>query len=554
MLRPLLRIALVTAVAVPGLLAQTPAPAGVPRPPAPIAPSTPALLTEEANAFYRTRNFDSARQKYQQLIQENPKLPGAYAGLTRVYLKQKNVPLAFETISKGLQIADSPSVRVALGEVYFRQGKIAEAEHEWVDVINSGYRDARAYLGIARVSYAISMHKRAKAMVYQAHELDPTDSDVQRYWIATLKTADRIKFLRDYLSRASSDDVSSRERLQRQLGYLLARAQGPKRGCRLVSTIASTETNLIRLLHDPRHIRGYGLPVVVNGEKSELLLDTGASGILIDRRVAEKAGLTKLSETRIGGIGDKGESNGYMAVANSIKIGQLEFQNCPVEVLDKRSVLFDDGLIGGDVFDDFLVDIDFPKEKLRLTELPKRPEDAGRTIGLQADSDSDASDEKPQESNSAAGAKPSPAQSGPQDRYIAPEMKSYTQIFRFGHMLLVPTGVGAAPFKLFLLDTGAFGNSISPEAAREVTKVHGDPNMYVKGLSGSVKNVYTADKAVIRFGHLRQPNEDIVTFDLSSVSDSAGTEVSGTLGFKTLSLLDIKIDYRDGLVDFTYKP
>ena len=30
------------------------------------------------------------------------------------------------------------------------------------------------------------------------------------------------------------------------------------------------------------------------------------------------------------------------------------------------------------------------------------------------------------------------------------------------------------------------------------------------------------------------------------------TEVSGVLGFQMLRLLDIKIDYRDGLVDFNY--
>ena len=38
------------------------------------------------------------------------------------------------------------------------------------------------------------------------------------------------------------------------------------------------------------------------------------------------------------------------------------------------------------------------------------------------------------------------------------------------------------------------------------------------------------------------------------MSDRLGTEASGVLGFTTLHLLDIKIDYRDGLVDFSYDP
>jgi hypothetical protein len=67
-----------------------------------------------------------------------------------------------------------------------------------------------------------------------------------------------------------------------------------------------------------------------------------------------------------------------------------------------------------------------------------------------------------------------------------------------------------------------------------------------------VKNVYRADKAILQFGHLRQENQDLVAFDLGHISDHTGTEISGTLGFALLRLLDIKIDYRDGLVDFEY--
>ena len=133
-------------------------------------------------------------------------------------------------------------------------------------------------------------------------------------------------------------------------------------------------------------------------------------------------------------------------------------------------------------------------------------------------------------------------------------MSSYTQVFRFGHNLLVPTLIGNANTRLFLLDTGAFNNQITPKVVAEVTKVRADSRTAVEGLSGSVKNVYSADRIVLQFGHLRQENQAIVSFDLSSLSKDLGTEVSGTLGFFMLHLLDIKIDYRDGLVDFIYRP
>jgi len=532
-----------------------PAPAAVALP-SDAAPSADAatLAFAQATASYYLGQFDAAIQKYQQILADKPNSSEAYAGLTRVYLKQENVQQANETILKAIQVADSPTVRVALGEVYFRQGKIAEAEREWVNVINSGHPEGRAYLGLARVYRALSLYKKAKDKVDRAHQLDPSDPDIQMYWSNTLSLSERIKNLEDYLAKVNNDDPKTRERLQHSLEYLKARQQGPARSCKLVGNVTSTQAKLVALTRDAQHMRGLGLSVSVNGTKANLLFDTGASGIVIDRVIAEKSGLTKLSETSIWGIGDQGSNKGWIGLANSIKIGELEFQNCPVAVIDKRSIVEENGLIGADVFEHFLVDINVPDRQLRLSELPKRPGETTQVIKLNTDKD-DASGQPAENTESAPSSKStSPNAAGPFDAYVSPEMTSYTKVFRFGHQLLIPTKIGDAPPKLFLIDTGAFTNMIDPQAAREVTKVHGDDYMKVKGVSGSVKNVYSADKAVLIFGHLRQENQDIVSFDMTSLSDGVGTQISGALGFTTLYLLDIKIDYRDGLVNLSYDP
>jgi tetratricopeptide (TPR) repeat protein len=508
----------------------------------------------EARTLFRKGEFDAAIEKYRQILQEKPKSPDAYAGLIRTYLKKKDVQQAYDTATQALQVADSVPVHVALGEVYFRQGKIHEAEEEWVKVVNSGRLDAHAYGGLARVRWAISMYKSGWTMIDKAHTLDPTDPEIQSLWTRKLSPAARIKFLEDSLASENNDDAETRTAMQHYLEYLRARANDPRGACHLVSKTSTTETPLLRLLQDPQHLRGYGLAVEVNGHKSRLMLDTGASGILINRNLAEKAGATRLSDTEIRGIGDKGNQEAYTTVADSLKIGDLEFQGCTVRVLEQRSVIGEDGLIGADVFSSFLVDLDFPNEKLRLKELPKRPEDTASTIHLSTEEDDSETENRAADKTAASAQDAKRAHSGPQDRYVAPEMKSYTQIFRFGHMLLVPTSIGNVPGKLFLLDSGAFTNHITPAAAREVTKVHGDSDTTIKGLSGSVDKVYRADKAVLQFGHIRQENQDLVAFDLTHISDSIGTEVSGTLGFTLLRFLDIKIDYRDGLVDFSYDP
>jgi len=520
-------------------------------------------------SLYRKGDFTGAIAMYGELLRHSPHSPDAYAGMVRVYLKQKNVEQAAQAANEGLAQSDSPPVRIARGEVWFRQGKIIEAEKEWVDVINSGHAEARAYLGLARVRNAIAMYKSARTMIEKAHQLDPTDPDIQEEWIGTLSRAQRIKYLQESLAGENNWDADERADLKSYLEFLTERAKQKNSSCHLVSKVAATETPLVRMLMDSSHLRGYGLSVILNGHKSSLMLDTGAGGIVIKRSLAEHAGISKITATKVRGIGNKGRKNAYFGVADSIKIGELEFQNCRVEVMESRSVVGEDGLIGADVFEDFLVDIDFPHEKLKLSQLPTRPGEPEQKVALNSESDddsagsdettaaqpgADAADKTGDGTKKASVSAEQPAKpAGPRDRYIAAEMKSFTPVFRFGHDLLVPTSIGKVPYKLFLIDTGSLVNFISPAAAREITKVHGDSGVIVEGISGRVKNVYSADKAVLQFGHLRQENQDITAFDTKPISDDVGTEVSGFLGFVLLRFLDIKIDYRDDLIDFKYE-
>jgi tetratricopeptide (TPR) repeat protein len=501
--------------------------AASPAPAQPVAPLTPQA---QALLFYRTGKFDAAIDAYTKLASADP--GAAYAGLTRVYLQQKRTTDAYTAVNKALELAPkSPDVHVALAEVYYRQGKIIEADRELVTVVNAGSRTARAYLDLARIAETASYYARAKTMIETAHRLDPDDPDVRREWLNTLPREQRAKELQNYLSGDTDDDAKDRAHLTHMLTLLQQEAGQPHRGCRQVNSVTSTQTSLEPLWNSPSQIRGYGLMVNVNGTNAKLMLDTGAGGILVDRLIAEKAGIKPVVQTEVNGIGSKGGSGGYLGFADTIKVGELEFHDCIVQVVEKRAVLNDQGLIGADVFQHYLIDINLPDAKFGLSELPKDPKETSDTASLEAN--------------------PS-GKSAWRDPYIAPEIKSYSGVYRVGHMLLIPTSLNDKPPKLFLIDTGAFDNTIDTGAAREVTKIRGDEYDRVKGLNGDVAKVYTADKVKIRFSRFQQDRQDLIAFDLSNISDGAGTEVSGTLGFAMLRMLDIKIDYRDGMVDFTY--
>jgi predicted aspartyl protease len=301
----------------------------------------------------------------------------------------------------------------------------------------------------------------------------------------------------------------------------------------LTTKIASTQAKLEGLMRDEKHLRGYGLKVAINGVGSKLLLDTGAGGILITKQIADKAGVKRLVQTEFGGIGNERAAEGYIGYADSIKIGELEFQNCYVDVVEKGSRVGGDGLIGADVFSHFLIDLNLVDAKFSLSPLPPLP------------------GEQPNEATLDSRGLESPHF---HDRYIAPEMKSYTPVYRFGHILLMQTHLNEGPPKLFLIDTGGFDNQISPDAAKEVTKVHSDASFTISGLNGEVKHVMRADDVTLQFAHLKQTRHDMFSIDLSDISNSEGTEISGILGFAMLYLTDIRIDYRDGLVDMAFDP
>lgn len=146
------------------------------------------------------------------------------------------------------------------------------------------------------------------------------------------------------------------------------------------------------------------------------------------------------------------------------------------------------------------------------------------------------------------------ADHGPRDRYIAPEMKDWTRIYRVGHMLMIPAALNDTEQKLFVLDTGSFTTTISPDVARKLTKVRSEDWLTVEGLSGKVKKVYTADNITFKFAKLAQKSQGVIAFDNSGISKDVGLDISGFIGITTIGQTTMSIDYRDGLVNFVYDP
>jgi Aspartyl protease/Tetratricopeptide repeat len=516
-----------------------------------------------ADQLFRTGKFAEAETSYQAILQRDTKLVPAHVGLVRSMLRQQKIDESLDAVNKALILTpDSAALLAVKGDVQFRRGEMAAAETSYLRAKAVDPKEVRTYLGLARLYSSYSLYRKAYDLLETAHTLAPTDIEVQRAWLRMLPRTEKLAALETYLGGAHPDDPEETQWMLEYLDFLKATVHKPVHSCRLVSKVDQTETKLEVMYGSEGHrMRGIGLSVNLNDRHARLLLDTGAGGIMVSRTVAEKAGLTRISAAHYGGIGDKGLQNGYTAVADHIRIGELEFRDCVVSVSEKRSIADEDGLIGADVFGGYVVDIDLPGMRLRLSPLPKRPEDTVAPKSLNSEGEEQANAEQKQESASEQDSKqpkPSTPESTsvrrlPKDRYIAPEMANWTKVFRFGHMMLVPTFVNDSPAMLFGLDTGGFANILSLREGRQLGKVNSEDRLHVHGLNGEVNKVYSA-KATLRFARLQEPSMDVVTFDLSQESRRLGTEVSGLLGFAMLQVLEIKLDYRDGLVDFEYDP
>jgi len=505
----------------------------------------PAHEPSPAEAAYLSGNASQAESLYREALGKSPHDAALAAGLVRSLLREQKVEDAASTINAELSLApNSVPLLTASAEVQYRQGKITEAAASADQAFRIDACNPRVYLIRARILRLNSMYASERRAIGIAHALDPWDVDIRRTWLTTLALSQRIEEQKQFLAAANGMNAEERARAEHGLTNLVNRASNPDQNCHVTSSISSTELAFVPIMSEgnSRRIQSWGLRVLFNNTETVLGVDSGASGLIINRVIAERAGLKPIGRVQLGGVGDQGPQGGYVAHVDSIRIGSLEFRDCMAEVTDRKDILGMDGLIGTDVFSSYLVTLDYPMRKFQLSQLPPHPTDTSATVATLNTAAGD-----PGAGAGSAGQSPSP-----QDRFIAPTMKDYVGFLRSGHYIILPTVLNHKSQRLFMVDTGAFSSAISPEAAREVTKVHGSSPGAVRGLNGDVAKVSFSEAVLFQFAGIQQQNNDLYSFDTSGLSRGAGLEISGFLGSTVLRQLTISIDYRDGLIKFDY--
>jgi tetratricopeptide (TPR) repeat protein len=434
----------------------------------------------------------------------------------RKALGNDGVATAWKIAQKALADApDSAAAHEFAGEVLFRRGQFAQADAEFKSAIGLDPRLALAWWGLGRVAECASMSKTAVEDFHRAYELNPKDPRILAAWIPRLHGRERASALEAYAAIAGGSTESNELRQRMDL----AKALEGRQLTALASPFHATEIPLRGFENGATHVRTYGVEALVNGSPVKLVLDTGATGIVMSRPAAERAGLVRVSDVTMRGIGDNAKGmGGYRAIAEHFRIGEVEYRDALISVTPQSIEGIQDGLIGSDVFSEFLITLDFTNGKLRLVPLP------GYRLGEEFG-----------------------------DRVDIPEMRDATRVYRFGHISLVPVRVGSRE-GMFVLDTGSARTMMSYDLAAEVSKLNHDDRNGLSGLSGRVSDVYQTGNVVLEFAGFAQKNLAMTALDTWQLSHQLGTEISGFLGLPVLDLFTLTIDYRDGLVKFERRP
>ncbi len=430
----------------------------------------------------------------------------------RKALEHDGVATAWKIAQKALaDVPDSGAAHEFAGEVLFRRGQFTQADAEFKNAVELEPRLALAWWGLGRVAGCASMNKTAVEDFRRAYELNPKDPRILSAWIPQLRGQERAKALQTYL--AAMGTTPETEDLRQRME--LAKALDGRQVTVLATPYHAAEIPL-RAFDDPATgTRRYGLEVLVNGSPVKLVLDTGAAGIVMSRAAAERAGLGRIADGAVRGIGDNGKgTSGYRAVAEHFRIGDVEYRDALISIAEQNMAGIEDGLIGSNVFSEFLITLDFAAGKLRLNPLP------GYRPG----------EELP-------------------DRVEIPEMRDGARVYRFGHLLLVPVRVNSHE-GLFVVDTGAARTMMSYDLAAGVSNLNRDDRTTIRGLSGKVGDVYKTGNLELEFAGFAQKSIGVTAIDTWELSHRLGTEISGFLGLPVLDLFRLTIDYRDGLVKF----
>ena len=360
------------------------------------------------------------------------------------------------------------------GEIELRRGSIDRAGEYFERAAEENPVSARAWLGLARVAEARFAPETALKHWRRAAELSSGPA-------APLP----------------------RRRLSVPVTYDMPESERQADVWRLLTPVESACLRLERLSNGG-NLHGFGVEISLNGHKPlRVLLDTGATGLLLARDLLPPAGVEATGVNLLRGVGDQSSIRAVrLHRVESLRMGSIEYANAVVQAADRDLLVGFDGIMGADVFAHFLVTLDFPARRLLLES-----REATREEGFEP-------------------------------------------VYRQGHALLVPARVNRQDGVLLQIDSGANRSLLDESLARRAARLSDDPFQQVRGASGAASRVWRVEHAEFEMAGRRCYPRNVLAISFARQNQVRPFEVHGILGLPELQHTRLSIDYSRGLIKF----
>ena len=383
-----------------------------------------------------------------------------------------------------------------LGDKLYRDGRFGDAQAAYERALELDGRSVPARLGLGRIADLLSEAELARTHYAKAFQTNPAHPGAVLALASVVTGEARETLLGNFLAlnRPSmnnderNSDVKARLEIERKLaGRPVATVADPHRTYHL--PLSEFRTNTVPT--------GLMLRVRINGGNPlNLQLDSGAHGLVLNPAAGRGAGLEMLAGAAVFGFGAAQPTLGWVALAASVEADTFKIANVLVEVSDTKLVPQGDGLIGLEVFKDFVIRLNARSRRLDL-----EPFD------------------------------------------IAGACADCSQAYRVDHLLLLHGNINGQAEGNFILDTGSPINLISRTmvtAGGRTAKLTGAQGEQEVGIRSTPVSFHIGPQSFLSF--------DYATLDTERISAHHGTAIAGAIGYSMLRDVSLMVDYRRGLV------
>jgi tetratricopeptide (TPR) repeat protein len=531
----------------------------------------------------------------------------------RGLLSDGRVRNAFDQVKAFLQAdPEDEALLCLMGDIQFRRAEFDAAEETYAAVLRKNPQSARAHWGLGRVSRLRFQRQTARDHFSRAYTIDPADPDIVMDYASIMPDQEarksllyRLVWLTKSTDLQRAGDALARVRMEEQIGpQPLARLAGAYRPYRL---------GLRDYFPATAQPSGVMISARVDGGKPlRLVLDTGASGIVLNHKAAEGLAAQALAESEVGGLGNGSARAAWIGLVKRVSFStistsaistsasatsatsatnggaspsssmmnsgaspslstmnsgtsrslstmnsgtspslaaqDLELENVPLEILSGQGIPAADGVIGSNVFNQFVIRLDARSHVLELLpfEAPDpAPRPADRWASRQAPLHPVAEFHKAEPMHFSHAEGSQDACAGCTACTVACE-DHLEPAYAISHFLVLKAEMeGRSGY--FLLDTGSTRSVISQVLLQQPGMHPLQGAITLLGAQGELQASRGSSITWTLAGNEWRERESLAA-DLTAMSNRQGVEISGTIGYSLIAHSILTINYRDGLV------